>query len=276
LSRHVLQLVPDVGRAYPHGAPLLVSGRTARVVIDSALGVTLPPHDGFLLSHFHEDHVVGVASSGLPARVHAADLAATTSWSGFQASSGYTSPAWRDLVLGDFGWTPVERATALDLDEPIDLGGVRVVPIPLPGHTPGHTGYLVEPDGMLYLGDVDLSSFGPYYGDAGSSLADTERSLDVVADVPARVWATFHHKGSTSSRSTFESSLAAHRAVVGRRSEALRQLLHEGPAGPVDARALVGRGVVYRPGTAPPWGAEGELRMIQQHLHQMGVPHVRS
>ena len=37
---------------------------------------------------------------------------------------------------------------------------------------------------LLYLGDIDLSSFGPYYGDAWSDLEDFERSLARVRDMP--------------------------------------------------------------------------------------------
>ena len=39
---------------------------------------------------------------------------------------------------------------------------------------------------MLYLGDIDLSSFGPYYGDAWSDLEDFERSLALVRAIEAR------------------------------------------------------------------------------------------
>jgi hypothetical protein len=53
----------------------------------------------------------------------------------------------------------------------------------------------VEPDDVLYFGDVDLSSFGPYYGDAWSSLEDFERTLAMVEGIEARWYATFHHVG---------------------------------------------------------------------------------
>ncbi len=54
-------------------------------------------------------------------------------------------------------------------------GGVAVRAIHMPGHTSGHCVLLVEPGGVAFIGDIDLSSFGPYYGDATSSLADFRR-----------------------------------------------------------------------------------------------------
>lgn len=49
-----------------------------------------------------------------------------------------------------------------------------------------HSAFFVEPDDLLYLGEIDLSSFGPYYGDAWSDLEDFERTLDRVRELEAR------------------------------------------------------------------------------------------
>lgn len=31
------------------------------------------------------------------------------------------------------------------------------------GHTAGHSALLVAPKGVAFIGDIDLSGFGPYY-----------------------------------------------------------------------------------------------------------------
>ena len=56
----------------------------------------------------------------------------------------------------------------------------------MPGHTCGHCVLLVEPGGIAFIGDIDLSSFGPYYGDATSSLAEFRRTLEAVKEIPAQ------------------------------------------------------------------------------------------
>lgn len=45
------------------------------------------------------------------------------------------------------------------------------------GHTAGHSAVLVAPKGVAFIGDIDLSGFGPYYGDALFSLFGFRSSL---------------------------------------------------------------------------------------------------
>ena len=73
----------------------------------------------------------------------------------------------------------------------------------MPGHTAGHCALLVEPEGVAFIGDIDLTGFGPYYGDASSSLSDFRRTLARVADIPAKVWVTSHHRGVYTDREKF-------------------------------------------------------------------------
>jgi glyoxylase-like metal-dependent hydrolase (beta-lactamase superfamily II) len=263
LGPHVEQRHLEVGRGYPGGAPVVVTGRDSTLAIDAALGLTPIDHDGFLLSHFHEDHVFGVGSSGLPVFACPLDLPAIHTWEGFERFSGYRNSDWRTMVQVEFSWTASPHAQPLSTERPIDLGGVTITPIHLPGHTPGHCGFLIEPDGVLYLGDIDLSSFGPYYGDAAASLEESIASIEQVRDIEARVYTTFHHRGHFVGRPAFTVALENHRAAIDARHERVLTLLDSGLG---DAESMTGRGVVYRVGTSPPWGLEAERRMIAQHL----------
>jgi len=96
--------------------------------------------------------------------------------------------AWRQVVVEQFHLTPRPDPTPFLDGDVFDLGGgVRIRVIHAPGHTRGHSFFHVEPDDVLYLGDVALSSFGPYYGDAWSSLNDFERRL-ADARTPEARW----------------------------------------------------------------------------------------
>ena len=44
---------------------------------------------------------------------------------------------------------------------------------------------------FLYLGDIELTTFGPYYGDAWSDLVDFERSLERIRPIEADWYGTF-------------------------------------------------------------------------------------
>src|SRR5262249_14193 len=112
-----------------------------------------------------------------------------------------------------------------DDGEVFALGGVQVRAIHLPGHTRGHCVLLVEPEGVLFLGDIDLSGFGPYYGDAWSDLEDFERSLERVREIDARVWVSFHHVGVIEDRATFLAKLDRFTAKIAEREQALLEFL---------------------------------------------------
>ena len=89
-------------------------------------------------------------------------------------------------------------ATGFADGDVFDLGGVTVRVLHLPGHTRGHSAFVIEPDGVAFVGDVDLSSFGPYYGDHWSDLEDFVASIAKVRELDAAHYVTFHHKGIVS------------------------------------------------------------------------------
>jgi glyoxylase-like metal-dependent hydrolase (beta-lactamase superfamily II) len=141
-------------------------------------------------------------------------------------------------------------------------GGVRVRAIHAPGHTRGHSLLHVEPDDVLYLGDIDLSSFGPYYGDAWSSLEDFERTLAMVRAMPARWYATFHHVGVLDGRAAFLERLDRFAAVIGAREERLLAFLAE----PRTLDEIAAHRFVYRPGDPVSFAEPVERRSMGQHV----------
>ena len=74
-----------------------------------------------------------------------------------------------------------------------DLGGVSVEAVHLPGHTAAIAG--CGSPRVFFLSDIDLTGFGPYYGDVFGSLEQFEESLIRVREEDAEVYVTFHHKG---------------------------------------------------------------------------------
>ena len=62
---------------------------------------------------------------------------------------------------------------------------MRVRAHQLPGHTAGHCALVVESEGIAFIGDIDLTGFGPYYGDASSDPGQFQRSLHAVRDLDA-------------------------------------------------------------------------------------------
>jgi glyoxylase-like metal-dependent hydrolase (beta-lactamase superfamily II) len=261
---------------YPQGNSLFVRGAEQSLVIDPSLGLiprqgSLRPVDFVVNSHCHEDHVAGNhLFPDVPWHLHEADLPGIQSLDGFMAIFGFDDPAvaasWRQAVRERFHFTERPDAVPYRDRDVFDLGGgVRVRVIHTPGHTRGHSALLVEPDGVLYLGDIDLSSFGPYYGDAWSDLEDFERSLALVREIEAAHYATFHHNGVVD-RPTFLERLSRYAAVIGQREERLLAYLAEAPR---SLDEIAEHRFVYRPADPVPFAAPVERRSMGLHLERL-------
>jgi glyoxylase-like metal-dependent hydrolase (beta-lactamase superfamily II) len=203
----------DKSGKYPDGNQVIVQGADTRAAFDTPLVANRigPDFDGVdlvILGHVHEDHMAGLAR--VPrARVHAheADLAAVQSWEGLARHYGYPERVlaeMKPLIERDFNYVPRLDATGYRDGTAWDLGGgVRVRAHHLPGHTSGHCALVVESEGVAFIGDIDLTGFGPYYGDATSSLTAFRQTLEDVKKLEAEIWVTSHHRGVITERAQF-------------------------------------------------------------------------
>ena len=263
------------GGRYPHGNTLHVRGASLSALIDPSLGLLprrarLPEADLVLHSHCHEDHVAGShLYRDRPWWFHEADLPGIRSLDAFMAIYGYPEPiaaAFRPVLTERFFVTPRADAMGYTDGQVFELGGgVRVRAIHAPGHTRGHCLFHVEPDDVLYLADIDLSSFGPYYGDAWSSLEDFERTLARVREIRARHYATFHHIGVLDERDAFLARLDRFRAVIADREARLLEFLRA----PRSLAEIARHRFVYRPGDEVPFAEAVELRSMGQHVERL-------
>jgi glyoxylase-like metal-dependent hydrolase (beta-lactamase superfamily II) len=268
-------LFGERGGKYPHGNSLVVRGDEESVIVDPSLGVVarssrLPEVDRVLLSHCHEDHVAGLhLFPDLPCHVHEADLPGLQGLDGFMAIYGFdgkVEEGWRRAAVETFYYAPRPDAQAFQDGDRFELGGdVRMHVIHAPGHTRGHSLFHVEPDDLVYLGDIDLSSFGPYYGDAWSDLEDFERTLERVRELEARFYATFHHVGVLEGRDAFLERLDRFAAVIADRERRLLAYLAE----PHGLDEIVLHRFVYRPGDAISFADPVERRSMAQHVQRL-------
>ena len=229
--------------------------------------------DTVLLTHTHEDHAAGLSAvEAGEIRVHEADLAALRSVDDLMRLYGVPAHVWpqmTEFVVERFHFEGWPHATGLSDGEVIDLGDVTVRVVHAPGHTSGHSVFLMESDDgtrVVATGDIDLTTFGPYYGDASSSLEAFEATLAMMRDLRADHYVTFHHKGVIDGHEAFSAAIDQYAAVFGRRQQSLLALLDEPPT----FDELVEQGIVYRAGTRPPlFGESVERRSIQQHLDRL-------
>lgn len=265
----------DKSGKYPDGNQVVVRGRDATVAFDTPqvanrIGAVLGEADLVILGHVHEDHMAGLhLMRDTPVHVHEADVAAARSWAGLCRHYGYPPDVLEALhrkIEVDFHYAPRPDAVAYVDGAVWDLGRTRVRALHFPGHTAGHCVLLVEPQGIAFIGDIDLSGFGPYYGDASSNLADFRRSLQRLPEIPATVWITSHHKGVIDDRATFLERLAAFGQRIDEREARLLQRLAGGPR---TRDELVRERLLYPPHADDLWIDCAEARSIAQHLDEL-------
>lgn len=193
---------PGKGR-FPYSHSLFITGDT-NVLIDTSCGFENLEHlqktgvDIIINTHFHEDHMLNnhlFAESSVWA--HADDAPAMRSLDVFADYYGFIGEEMMKLGQGfieAIGLQPSKVDRELQADEILDFGAVKLRVIHTPGHTPGHCCFYEEKKGLLFLGDIDLSSFGPWYGHMCSDIDDFITSIEKCIQIDPAI-AISSHKG---------------------------------------------------------------------------------
>ncbi len=273
LSPSVSVLGGDANGAYPSGNSVLVRGAGETIVIDPSVSVVarggVPTRvDAVVNSHSHEDHMAGNGFfADARVHIHEADLIGAQHIDGLMEVYGLTGASRREfeaVVVEQFHYTPRPDAHGFTDGHVFDLGGgVRVEAVHLPGHTRGHSGFRIGD--VFFLSDIDLTGFGPYYGDVWSDLEDFEESLRRVRDEDAEFYVTFHHKGVIEGRETFVELVDSFTAVIARRHEAMLGFLAE----PRTIEEMAAHRFIYRPHVESPFVESVERRSAHLHVERM-------
>jgi len=262
----------DKNGKYPDGNQVVVTGHSARAIFDTPISSNRPDtglegSELILLGHAHEDHTAALhRHPGAEVWAPHQDAAAIRSVQGMLDHYGYApavSALMRDKIEREFFFQPRPDTRAYDHGHEWDLGGVTVRSIHMPGHTRGHSVLMVEPGGIAFIGDIDLSGFGPYYGDGCSDLREFITTLERVEHLEARVWITYHHKGVITERDAFLGLLRNFRQRLVQRDQALLSALT--PPGRTLAE-LVAQRFVYPPEYQDVFVEEVERKTIAEHL----------
>jgi len=158
--------------------------------------------DRIVLTHYHADHKGYTMhfrrTSDCEVICHPLARDAVESFQTMMKTIGIVSPemkeSWLNLlrrrlphVQDDY---EVDR-TYRD-DKPIDCGEVQLIPIHSPGHTHDHTCFGINGYEKILLVDIDLTDFGPWYGNVVSDLEDFKKSIERIIDFQPKMGISSH------------------------------------------------------------------------------------
>jgi glyoxylase-like metal-dependent hydrolase (beta-lactamase superfamily II) len=221
-----------------------------------------------VMTHYHEDHFTFLSRlPDTPVWSSAADAPALESLETLLAWYGVLGTEWdsyyRKLFAETFPFAPRKIDRKIADGEELRFGDTRAVAAVAPGHTPGHLCLYFPDDGILFLGDYDLTAFGPWYGDAPCGIDAFRRSAIRLAGIKADRFVV-SHEGPVH-RSPIAAKMYSYLAVIDRREEALRKYLRE----PRTRAEIIGRRLIYGPDRDGPWFDYGEWALLSKHLEAM-------
>ena len=273
LTNNVSVLLGAERGGYPSGNSVLIKGSSESALIDPSVTVVAEGGapvvvDAVINSHGHEDHMAGNGLfSNARVHIHDEDLPAAQSLDGLMAVFGFPDhmeAEQRVYFQEEMHYAPRPDAEGFTDGHVFDLGDTTITAMHLPGHTRGHSGFHID-GGVFFLSDIDLTGFGPYYGDVWSDLDQFEESLIAVRDVEADHYVTFHQKGIIEGRPLFLEMLDKFHAVIGRRHREMLEFLAE----PRTVAEMVEHRFVYRPHVDIPFVETVEGRTAELHLARM-------
>ena len=218
------------------------------------------------LSHWHEDHFMHLdLFEDVPFRVSERDLPPLTGIETFLDWYAMENPeyraVWAALIQDQFHYRPRTTDLFFQDGEVIDLGPLTVEVIPTPGHTPGHLAFFFRELKVLFLGDYDLTAFGPWYGDRYSDIDQTIASLRRLKAIPAETLLAGHETGIFSAPP--EDLWDGYERVIYERENKLLDLL----ALPKTLDEIVAACIVYgRPREPRAFFEFGERAIMKKHL----------
>ena len=203
ISEHV-HIIPDASVAMVPNVGIIV-GTRATLVVDTGMGRRngetvmrevgkVSRHAELYLgtTHFHPEHDLGAMAFPADAKLlRSADQQKDIAEFGLQMAKQFSgrSPFVADL-LKDAEYRKAD--ISFEREHTVDLGGVRVRVIAMgANHTRGDTAFLVEPDGILFSGDIVMKP-QPSFASPYSTVSHWLTSLDVLEQLKPKLLVPSH------------------------------------------------------------------------------------
>ena len=257
---------------FPYSNALLITAGDKRVLVDAGYGPSRCERiresgaiDIIINTHFHLDHAYG--NKFFPEAevwTHTLDAPAIRSLDMFKAFTGSQDVLdMPDSKLYPDGPTTSEVTRELKDGEVLTFGELNFQVIHTPGHTRGHITLFEQQANLLFSGDIDLSPFGPWYGDVCSDLEDFLNSIKRVLELNPQVLVS-SHKGII--RENIPQRLKEFAAKIEERDQQILSFLQA----PKKAEDLIGQKIIYARYPEPQQSyLFFERIMLEKHLKRL-------
>ncbi len=235
INQHI-RLLDYPGYQHPFCNCLLIED-DIRCLIDSSCGsddltyLLQRPADIILHTHGHHDHYFyNHCFPHSKIYMHKADHAIAQSSSsylhffGIEPLGQNSQLNSRFLKATQYLTTPIHDT--IEDKQSLDLGSTRLEMLHLPGHSAGHCGFLFPDQGFVFSGDIDLSAFGPWYGNMNCTIKDFLQTMDRLIALKPEYIITGHGEGIVKEKVI--PRLTAYRDIIYSREKRILDLIKNG------------------------------------------------
>lgn len=198
-----LFLVPGAAQGRFPFSHCVLADSSPVTLIDAGCGmgsldelVEMSQPEQVILSHSHPDHCSGChLLEDLP--IHVPARAADSFGDKDKLAKRFfgddpVAEQWKTFITGATGFENCSFSHTYEDGDQFQLGAMTFVAIATPGHSADHMALFESATGVLLSFDIDLTPFGPWYGNPESDIEALRRSIQALADLEPRVVVTSH------------------------------------------------------------------------------------
>ncbi|MFA5537005.1 MAG: MBL fold metallo-hydrolase [Bacillota bacterium] len=201
ITEEIILVQGSNGGRVPYSNSLLIEDER-RTLVDTGADIkdlktiaTDYPPELIINTHFHFDHTRGNKLFPRVKKIaHPWEAKTLSSSKLFLAAAGLYDIGEEKITRGFYRQDlPIDQIDGILHDgDVLDFGKIQFEIIHTPGHTPGHLSLYCRQEGVLFAGDIDLTSFGPWYGNPGSNIEDFKGSIKRLRDLGPKIVLTGH------------------------------------------------------------------------------------
>jgi len=152
-------------------------------------------------------------------------------------------------------------------EDTLKIGKYNVKVIETPGHSIGHCAFHIPELRFAFIGDIDLSQFGPWYGGKDSNIVDFIHSIDKISKLNLETVVT-GHQGLFKGASLIKKELKRYKTIFKKREDKILSYMSETTS--IKPDDLLEKNIIYRNYRFfKPFLLAMEKTMIQKHLEKL-------